>query len=147
MLAAASSVYGWILLKQLVNDNQLSPLTANGTSMLLGGVFALAHSFFVEEWSPFPVTDYSLFLECTLLLIIISNIICYNLYGALLKRYSATFLSFAGFTTPLFTALFGWMILGEVVTWPFFLSFLIVLLGLLKFEQGELRSLASQQFP
>ena len=48
-------------------------------------------------------------------------------------------MSFAGFTTPLFTALFGWLLLGEIVTWPFYISFVIVLLGLLLFDQEELK--------
>lgn len=139
MMAAICSVYGWIVLRQLVNEHQLSPLMANGVSMLVGGILALGHSFTVEDWNPFPVTNYPIFLECTLLLIVISNLICYNLYGTLLKRYSATFMSFAGFTTPLFTALFGWLLLGEIVTWPFYLSFFIVFLGLLLFDQEELK--------
>lgn len=139
MMAAICSVYGWILLKQLVNEDQLSPLTANGVSMFVGGVLALGHSFAIEQWQPFPVTNYPIFFECTLLLILISNLICYNLYGSLLKRYSATFMSFAGFTTPLFTALFGWLILGEIVSWHFYLSFILVLFGLLLFDQAELK--------
>lgn len=139
MSAAICSVYGWILLKQLVNEHELSPLMANGVSMLVGGVLALGHSYGTENWNPFPVTNYPIFLECTLLLILISNLICYNLYGVLLKRYSATFMSFAGFTTPLFAALFGWLMLGEIVTWPFYISFLIVFLGLLLFDQEELK--------
>lgn len=139
MLAAVCSVYGWIILKQLVNDNGLSPMTANGMSMFIGGACALGHSYCVENWNPLPVTNYSLFIECTLLLILISNLICYNLYGSLLKRYSATFMSFAGFTTPLFTALMGWLFLGEVVTWPFYISFAIVFLALILFDQEEIQ--------
>lgn len=139
MMAAICSVYGWIVLKQLVQEHQLSPLTANGTSMLVGGFLALGHSLAVENWDPIPVTNVPIFLECTLLLIIVSNLLCYNLYGSLLKRYSATFMSFAGFTTPLFTALFGWFVLGEIVTWPFYVSFLIVLSGLVLFDQDELK--------
>jgi drug/metabolite transporter (DMT)-like permease len=73
-----------------------------------------------------------------LLLIAISNLICYNLYGYLLKKYSVTFVSFAGFITPLFTALFGWWYLGEVVTWPFYVSAIIVFAGLCIFNQEEL---------
>lgn len=142
LTGAICSVYGWIVLKQLVNEHQLSPLTANGVSMFIGGILALGHSFAVESWDPFPVTNYPIFFECTLLLIIISNLICYNLYGALLKKYSATFMSFAGFTTPLFSALFGWFILGEVVTWPFYLSFLMVLTGLILFDRGESKTTA-----
>lgn len=139
MMAAICSVYGWIVLMQLVNQHQLSPVTANGTSMFIGGGLALMHSLFMEKWDPLPVTDFPIYLECTLLLILISNLICYNLYGVLLKKYSATFISFAGFTTPLFTALFGWVFLGEVVTWPFYLSFIIVFCGLLVFDQDELK--------
>ncbi|MBA3722674.1 MAG: EamA family transporter [Parachlamydiaceae bacterium] len=139
MLAVISSVYGWIVLKQLINDNGVSPINANGFSMLIGGVIALIHSAFVENWDPLPVTNSTIFLECTLALIVISNLICYNLYGSLLKRYSATFISFAGLTTPLFTALLGWIFLGEIVTWPFYISFAIVFMGLLLFDQEELK--------
>jgi len=142
MLAATLSVYGWIILKQLINDHGLSPLFANGMSMLIGGAMALSHSLMVEEWNPIPTTNFYIFLECTVLLIIISNLVCYNLYGYLLKKYSAVFMSFAGFTTPLFTALFGWFFLGEVVTWPFYLSFLLVVCGLWIYDQDEINKLA-----
>lgn len=149
ILAAICSVYGWILLRQLVKDEQCSPFLANGFSMLLGGGISLFHSRLVEDWNPIPVTQAIPFLECAILLIVISNLICYNLYGALLKRYSATFMSFAGFTTPFFTALFGWIYLGETVTWTFYASTGVLFLGLLLFYQEELQrdlySLPSRQ--
>jgi drug/metabolite transporter (DMT)-like permease len=107
--------------------------------MLLGGIFALIHSFFVENWEPVPITDYFGFLRGVLLMILISNLICYNLYGWLLKRFTATFLSFAGLTTPLFAALFGWLILQETVSWTFFLSVAIISLGLWLVYAEELR--------
>lgn len=136
--AAISSVYGWILLSQLVKENGYSPFMVNGLSMLMGGSMALFHSSFVETWAPSPVSSWMPFLACTFALIVISNFICYNLYGELLKKYSATFMSFAGFTTPLFTAFFGWVYLGEVITWPFYLSALIVFCGLLLFYRQEI---------
>lgn len=139
MGAAVSSVYGWILLRKLVKERNYSPLMANGLSMLIGGGMSLVHSSAVETWNPLPVTEYIPFVECAILLIIISNLIAYNLYGHLLKRYSATFMSFAGFTTPLFTALFGWFFLDEVVTWSFFVSAAIVFSGLTLFYQEELK--------
>lgn len=139
VMAAICGVYGWILLRQLVNDHSLSPMTTNGVSMSIGGLLALVHSYFVESWAPLPTTNIPVFLECTLLLIIISNFICYNLYGHLLKKYSATFMSFAGFSTPLFTAFFGWMFLGEIPTLSFYVSLLIVFLGLFLFHQEELK--------
>lgn len=138
MAAACCSVYGWIILRQVVTGG-CPPVLSNGLSMLVGGCMALIHSYFVENWNPIPVLSYAPVIECTLLLIVISNLICYNLYGHLLKRYTATFISFAGFTTPLFTALFGWLYLGETITMPFYLSALIVFCGLVVFHQEELR--------
>ncbi|MBA2727636.1 MAG: DMT family transporter [Parachlamydiaceae bacterium] len=138
-VAAVSSVYGWILLKKLIQVDQISPLFANGLSMLLGGTMALGHSALVENWDPVPVTEYLPFIECSILLILVSNFICYNLYGHLLKKFTATFMSFAGFTTPLFTALFGWLYFGEVVTSAFFFSMTIVFSGLLLFYREELK--------
>lgn len=140
MMAAVCSVYGWILLRQLVKDEGCSPFTANGMSMLIGGAMALTHSSLVETWNPIPVTQFFPFFECAVLLIIISNFMAYNLYGFLLKRFTATFMSFAGFTTPLFTAFFGYIFLGETVTWPFYLSMAIVFFGLFAFYQEELKA-------
>lgn len=137
--AAICSVLGWILLKQLVVEGEYSPILANGLSMLIGGAFSLTHSYIVEPWDPVPVTEYLPFLMCSAFLIVVSNLICYNMYGWLLQRFSATFMSFAGFTTPLFTALFGWFYLGETVTWPFYLSAVIVFSGLTLFYQEELK--------
>lgn len=140
MIAAVCSVYGWILLRQLVKDEGCTPFMANGMSMLIGGSLALGHSYLVEQWNPIPVTEFFPFFECAVLLIIISNFMAYNLYGHLLKRFTATFISFAGFTTPLFTAFFGWIFLNETITWPFYLSMLIVFSGLALFYQEELKT-------
>lgn len=139
MGAAATGVYGWILLRKLVKEGGYSPFMANGLSMFLGGIMALGHSYAVEDWNPVPVAKMMPYVECTFLLIIISNLICYNLYGYLLKFYSATFISFAGFITPLFSAFYGWYYLGEIVTMPFYLSAVIVFSGLFIFYQEELK--------
>lgn len=140
LMACICSVYGWILLKKTVGERGYSPVMANGMSMLIGGGFALIHSAAFETWDPLPVTDYPHFLLCAGILILVSNLICYNLYGYLLKRFSATFMSFAGLTTPLFTALFGWLFLGEVASFSFYLSFAILFSGLVLFYQEELET-------
>lgn len=137
--ATITSVYGWILLRKLGKDEGMSPIMANGSSMCLGGLFALIHSLFIDSWAPTPITNYGQFFQGILLMIVISNLICYNLYGWLLKRFTATFLSFAGLMTPLFAAFFGWMFLKETVTWSFFLSVGIISLGLWLVYSEELR--------
>lgn len=128
--AVICSVFGWILLQKLVKHDAIEPLQANGFSMLFGGVIALIHSPLVENWQPTPVSDWAEFALWTVVLIIISNCVAYNLYGYLLRRFSATFMSFAGLTTPYFTALFGALFLQESLTWTFFVSSFFVSLGL-----------------
>ena len=137
--ATVFAVYGWVLLRKLGKDDNLSPLFANGTSMIIGGTFAFIHSLIVESWNPLPVTEFAPFLKGVFMMIIISNLICYNLYGYLLKRFTATFLSFAGLTTPLFAAFFGWLFLGETVSWTFFLASSLIFFGLWLVYAEELR--------
>ena len=141
IIATISSVYGWSLVRQLVKEDKCHPLMANGMSMLLGAAFSFAHSYFTDNWDPIPVAagGASSFILCCTYLVFVSSIICYNLYGYLVKYYTVTLLSFAGLTTPLFAALFGWIFLGETVGIPFFLSAAILSSGLFIFYQEELR--------
>ena len=141
MGAALCSVYGWVLLRLIVKDESLSPLMANGSSMFIGGIFAFATSFFVDTWNPLPVAavNFGPFLQGTLLMTLISNIVCYNLYGMMLRRYTATFLSFVGLLSPIFASLNGWFFLGETPSVIIFISTSIVCLGLWIVYQAELK--------
>ena len=152
--AALCSVYGWVLLRLLVKDKNekkaLSPLTANSYSMLIGGSFALIHSLFVDNWSPFPIVakGSATFIQGIFLMTFVSNILCYNLYGYLLKKYTATFLSFMGLLSPFFASLTGWFILGETPSITILASTAIVILGLWivyqeEIKQGYIRKKAS----
>lgn len=137
--AVFCSVYGWIMLKKVMQDYEYSPLLANGLSMTIGGILALGHSFFAgENWAPVPVTDLQPFILNTIIMCLISNLICYNLYGYLLKRFSATFMSFAGLVTPLFASIFGFLWLNEVISWHFFVSIALFTLGLVIFYREEM---------
>lgn len=141
MGAALASVYGWVLLRLVVKDHAVSPLMANGSSMLIGAAMAFAHSFSIESWSPTPVAAGVMapFLGWTLVMAFISNILCYNLYGMLLKRFTATFLSFMGLLSPVFASLHEWVFLGETPSWLIFLSTAIVSTGLWIVYAAELK--------
>jgi drug/metabolite transporter (DMT)-like permease len=141
MLGALASVYGWVLLRLIVKDETVSPAMANGMSMLIGGIFAFIHSFLFEAWNPIPVASLHIpaFLKGTLLMILISNLICYNIYGMMLKRFTATFLSVMGLLSPVFASLMSWMLLGETPSWVIFLSTAIVSLGLWIVYRAELQ--------
>lgn len=140
LVSVFSSVYGWIIFRRLTKFHFYSSFLINGVGMLGGGLLALGTSWLIEATPGVPlVTNWFAMFEWLLLLIIVANIICYNLYGYLLKRYTATFLSFAGFLCPLMAALFGWMFLGERVCWEFFFTLFLVVIGLYLFYQEELR--------
>ncbi len=138
LLAVALQSYSWIVVRQLVKDKEHSPIFVNGITMFGGGFLALITSFWFEGFA--PVTDASIFWPWLFYVIIISNVICANLYGYLLKHYTATFVSFAGFIVPFFTALYGWGFLKETITWHFYASSLIVFAGLYLFYQDELKN-------
>jgi len=144
IISVLSAAYGWSIFKKLIQKEGYSPIVVNGFGMISGGFAALLLSFFIEGAPTIKTASSSLIfdiLACSgysLLLILIANIICYNLYGYLLKKYSITFLSFAGFITPLFAALFGNIFLKEIPSVYFFLSFIIVSIGLYIFYQAEL---------
>ena len=150
--SVTSSAYGWMVMKNLIHKGY-SFIMINGIGMIGGGICALLLSLCKEGWPamkevpvamPYAVNLFGTTGEQLLMLggysmalIIIANIICYNLYGYLLSRYTPTFLSFAGFMTPLFAALLGWIFLGEQVTWHFFATISMVILGLYLFHDKK----------
>lgn len=135
--AVALHSYSWILIQRLVRDKSYSPAMVNGITMTSGGLLALFISFFIEGF--LPVTNIRAFAGWLTLIIFISNIICHNIYGHLLRRYTATFLSFAGFLGPIFASFYGWAFLNERITWHFWASGMIVFIGLYLFYRDELQ--------
>ena len=141
MGASLCTVYGWVLLRLVVKDSTMSPIMANGASMFIGGIFALTHSYFVESWNPIPVAGTALipFTKGLLVMTLISNIICYNIYGMMLKKYTATFLSFMGVLSPIFASIMSWIFLKEPISPIIFLSTGIVSFGLWLIYSAELK--------
>lgn len=139
--AVLFSVYGWVLLRVVVKNETISPMLANGAAMLVGGILALVHSFFVDSWTPVPVDagHFGKFLGLIALMTVISNIICYNLYGYMLKRFTATFLSFLGLVSPFFASVTGYFVLHEPISWRILTSTAILSIGLFLVYQSELR--------
>ena len=137
--AAIATVIGWIGMRKLVLSGY-SPIVGNGISMLIGGLMIIPTSMMIEPWSPLPVRDWPHALIFIGITTFISYIIAYNMYGWLLSRYTATFLTMAGLTSPLFTALFGWTLLGESISWTFIFSMVMVSIGLYLFHSQEIKS-------
>jgi drug/metabolite transporter (DMT)-like permease len=139
--AALFSVYGWVILRLVVKDNAVSPVMANGSSMLIGGSMALIASALVDPWSPIPVAAGNMnpFIYGTIGMTLLYNVVCYNVYGLMLKRFTATLLSFVGILSPIFASITAWIFLGETPSWQIFLSTGIVSIGLWIFYRSELK--------
>lgn len=141
MGAVLASVYGWVLLRANLKTTEVSPVMANGTSMFFGGTLALIHSFFVDSWAPLPIASghISSVMGNVVFMTLLFNVICYNVYGMLLRRFTATFLSFVGLLSPIFASLNGWIFLGEPLSWTILLSTAIVSSGLSLIYYAELK--------
>lgn len=141
LVSATSSVYAWLTIQKLSIKNY-SPVFINGIGMLGGGLLALLT---VPLFETYPSLNLAQFGELSLwvgLLILISNVFCYNMYAWLLKRYSATFLSMTSLTIPVFAALWEWLFLGKTMSLIFYLALIIISTGLILFYLGESKRLA-----
>ncbi len=139
LIAVFAAAIGWIAMKKLTKSGEYSYFFVNAVGMAGGGILALCSSAAFETWPSAAQLCTFPFLRTLFLMILIGNIICYNLYGKLLEIYSATVLSFFGFFTPAFGALFGWLWLGESVSISFFITLAFVAFGLFLFYQEELK--------
>lgn len=139
ILSTISACYGWILIKRAVVQQNKSPILVNGIAMFGAGMLALVTSIFVDVWKPLPTTNPLNMFVFAAALILLSNVIFYNFYSWLMRRYSATFLSFSGFVIPLFAAFYQWLFFRESVSWHFFITATMVFVGLYIFYNDELK--------
>ena len=138
MLSVSLHCYSWILIQKLVRYKQYQTSIVNGICMSAGGLISLIHAYIVLG-TP-HISNPVAFAKGLTITIFVSNILCHNIYAGLLKKYSATFMSFTSFLSPLFAAVYGWAFFQEKISWHFYLSIVIVLIGLYVFYQDELRS-------
>jgi len=139
--AALTSVIGYVALRRLVRDHGYTSLETNAIAMTAGGLMCMISSLIWESWSPVPVINFGPFVWTTILAILCGNIAGYLFYGYLLKFYTTTFLSFAGFSELISAALTGYFLLTppEPLTWPFYVSSVLVMIGLYMFYIEELK--------
>lgn len=139
ILASASLSYGLLVMQDLVKHRSCPPVLANGISMLGAGCISLGFMTIVPA-QPLHGNVF-MFLAILGMTVLISNLFCSNLQAWLLKTYSPTFLSFASFLTPIFTATYGIILFGEEISWHFCATFALVVfgLGLYLYEDRKMR--------
>lgn len=149
LAAVVSFTYGWVVMRKAIKRHFIPTVFVNGIGMVIGGIAALITTYIIEvphnplqhlwihPW--LPITQLMPFLLWTALLVIVGNVLCYILYGYLLHKYTATFVTLGELATPLFAALYGWAFLHEHIAWSFFFSMIILGVGSYIFYQEEKR--------
>jgi len=135
--AAIIAVFGWQSMQCVSKRRNYTSAMANGISMLLAGLIGLVLVFLVDTQIPTIATMGSALLYI-LPVTVISNIIAYNYFNVLLKRYSITLVSFVGFVVPIFAAIYGWVPCSEIPSNTFYVSLPIVFMGFIIFYHDEM---------
>ena len=138
MLASVFAyTYGWVKMKQLIQKG-FSPIWINGFAMLITGIISLSISLATSSYG--NIFSWPKFLSLTFAIIIVGNFISYVGLGYLLKKYSATFITLGGLVRPLFAGAYGFIFLSERITITFWLSMVIVSIGLYLFHKEEIKN-------
>ncbi len=164
LASVAISRLGWILVQKHMRTNVFSAVDINGVVMTGGGLLAflsiplwraLGLSNEVFSWKAIGaafsgsivvkgVTVPMIYLMGYT--VIIGNLFAYNLYAHLLKHNSATLMSLAGLTFPIFVSLLGYFVLNETVTYMLVLAAVFMLAGVAVFYYDDLvRDLAKRK--
>ncbi len=140
-IAVLVSRYGWIMVQQHLKRDRYTPVHLNGLIMFLSGLIALPLSWITEQsflmvaCLPASKVGYLLYT------IIVGNVIAYTMYAYFLKKYSASFVSLAGFSVPLFVTGLGMLLLGESLSWSLAVGAVFILVGVSVFYRAEIEKL------
>lgn len=138
IIAVTSGTLSWILLKRLLTNSTISSIALNGTMMIIGGFFSLFTSFFIEpSWA---IREPISFFGWLSIIILITNVIYYNGYAILLKRYSATLMMLASLTAPISAGISSAILLQEKINMVSIISGVIIFIGFYIFYQQEKKS-------
>lgn len=169
-LAMAIGRMGWMFVQQMLRKERYTAAEMNGLLMTFSGILAFITPFIwagfitLLLWIPgtsgyiwpysfsdaatflhlcvTPQTKLSLIIFAVVYTIFIGNVIGYTMYANFLKRHSATFVSLAGFSVPLYVYLFSNILLGEPLSLNFLAASLVTFIGLLIFYQDEINKIS-----
>jgi drug/metabolite transporter (DMT)-like permease len=138
LFAVTSASYAWFIVSDLMKRGYGISLI-NGIAMLIGGLFSLV-SWYIFFGHEHPIKgSLNSFILWTVILIVVANVISFNLYGWLLKHLSITFMSAIGFLCPIFASFYGVVFLKENLGLSHLIALVMVCFGLWLFYREELR--------
>ncbi len=112
LLAALSMAVGTVLIRYV--SRHADPLVATGWHMVLGGfpLFALSAAQETDQWSRLPLSGWLAIAYATFF----GSALAYGLFFYLASKGNLTSLSALTCLTPVFALLFGYLLLGEVLS-------------------------------
>lgn len=133
------SRFGWTLIGKTLKKDQYSSRELTCMTMMISGLLASGLAFLNGDYHVTMVNEVSWCTTGALLVytILAGNVAGYTLYGLMLKRHSANFVTLSGFISPMFVATLAWLILGEPISLSLCLSAIIISLGLYVFYNQE----------
>jgi len=140
VVAIIAFSYGWILNKQLLKTVRVPSSLITGSALTIGGATTLCF-FVISRGGDFSSIDIIKGFWWQVAVFILLTAVGYNLYGILLKRYSATFVSFASFLQPAFGLLYAYLFLGQSISLVAYTALGVLLFGLYMFYQEEMMPL------
>lgn len=131
--------YGWLMAQKLLKAERYSPFELNGITMVVSGILGLVGSLLVDGWAFDRLAAPSTLWALIAYSVLVGNVFGFTAYGFVLKRHSANFAALAGFSTPVFITLFGWLILSEQITASLVLAGAVIFAGVYLFYREEVR--------
>lgn len=139
MISTACFAYGWIVMKRFLKEHAHYRIEIiNGVAMLVGSVTSIVLFYVFSEGTIFDVSLTKDFYSFMMVFVLFS-LTTYLIYPYLLKRYSATFLAFAGFLEPVFGLIYGKIFLGTKITPLSCFSLIVLFIGLYVYYKEEMR--------
>ncbi len=140
IIASAATAFGWVLMKYLMEKRpDFNSYFLNGASLFIGGMMCFAQSYAIETRPYITPGHFFEFLGYMIIMMVLQNLVAYNFNANLLKVHSATLVILFSFVMPIITAILGYVLLSEPLSWQFFACSMGVAVGLLIFYQQELQ--------
>jgi drug/metabolite transporter (DMT)-like permease len=131
LCSAASHAISFTAKRIVIHTDGYAPMRVNGIYLLGGGLWSLCSwALSGMQWGTASIPVIFAYAAGTT---IIGKLICSSLTLYLLQYYSATFLSFMEYWYPLCVAFWSWLFWGELLSYQYWISAIIVLCGQLLF--------------
>ncbi len=136
--AVTAFAYGWIVYnKQVAPQITVPSALLTSLALMCGGVVTLS-IFLVSSATSLHTMQLTNDFWWQLLFFSMLTAVGYHLYALLLKRYSATFISFASFLQPAFGLIIGVVIFKQPISVISIVALVALAIGLFLFSQEEL---------